>query len=228
MLRLRFFGLTALGLAALAVGVARADAAKTTSRMFAGYQVTTGIKGASFTFVVPTITCKQNFSGVGPSVLIDSSVKNNRYTYSGGGVGVACQNHQPQYVALPIVDGTNYNDRNVAISPGDKVTLSVKYGGKTVVTLVNDTTKQVDKHTGKGSNGVVAYFGDNGVEINHKGVGLDPFTATSFSGATINGRPIGKDSPQRTDWVDNKGAVLVATSALSNKDAFTTTFKRSS
>jgi len=232
MLRIRLCALLGLAAAALGSGVAwAAHSAKiNTSRTFAGYELTDskGIKAATVTFVVPTITCKKNYSGVGPSVVIASTVHHGTYSDSGGGVAVVCQNRQPNYVALPIVDGVNYNDGNVPIAPGDKVTLTVKYGGKTVVTLVDDTTHQVDQHTGKGSLGEAAYFGDNGVEINHQGVGIDPFTSTSFSAAELNGQPIGKQSAQRYEWVDNHHVVLVTASALSHKEDFTTTFHHSS
>jgi hypothetical protein len=249
MLRIRLCALLALSAAALGAGVASAHSTKSnTSRAFArfapahsakssssptfaGYQVNESkkdIKGASVTFVVPTITCKKDFSGVGPSVLIDSTVVHNKYSDSGGGIAVVCENRQPEYVALPVVDGTNYDDTNVPISAGNKITVTVKYGAKTKVTLENDTTHQIDTHTGKKSVGETAYFGDSGIQINHKGVGLDPFTPTSFSAAKVNGRPIGKESPQRYQWVDKHGHVLVTAGALSGQDAFTTTFKQSS
>jgi hypothetical protein len=230
MLRVRLCALLGLVGAGLGAGVATAQAASVkTSSTFAGYEVTEtkGIKTATITFVVPTITCKQNYSGVGPSVVIASTVHKNTYSYSGGAIAVACQNKQPVYVALPIVDGTNYNDRNVPIAAGDKITVTVKYGQKTAVTLVDDTTHQVDKHTGRKSLGESAYFGDSGLEINHKGVGLDPFTPTPFSAATVNGQPIGKASPQRYDWVDSHHNVLITASALTHKENFTTRFKRS-
>lgn len=245
MLRIRLCALVAISAAALGAGVASArsnatrmfarlvpahSAKSSSSPTFAGYEVSESkkhIKGASVTFVVPTITCKKDFSGVGPSVLIDSTVVHNTYSDSGGGIAVVCENREPDYVALPVVDGTNYNDTNVAISAGDKITMTVKYGAKTTVKLVDDTTHQVDTHTGKRSVGETAYFGDSGIEINHKGVGLDPFTPTPFSAATVNGRPIGKESPQRYQWVDKHGHVLVTASALSGKNAFTTTFKQS-
>ncbi len=224
---------TALATMASVAGAAVATATSgtvTTSRTFAGYRVTEPkkhIRTATVKFVVPTITCYQNFSGVGPSVLIDSTVHNHRYSYSGGGIAVGCQNKQPTYIALPIVDSLNYDDTNVPIAAGDKITLTVKYGQNTTVTLVDDTTHQVDTRTGKRSLGVTAYFGDSGIEVNHHGVGLDPFTTTSFSGATVNGRPIGSQSPRRYKWVDSSHVALVTASTISHKDHFTTTFKRS-
>jgi hypothetical protein len=200
------------------------------NRSFAGFEVvkpTKHITSASVTFVVPSITCHKDFSGVGPSVIIDSTVQNHHYSYSGGGVGVACQNLQPVYIALPIVDGVNYDDFNVPVSAGDKVTVSVRYGLNTKVTWTNDTTHEVDIHTGKRSRGAEAFFGDNGLAINHHGVGLDPFTRTSFGAARVNGHPIGGQSPQRYRWVDSNQVVLVSASALSHGAGFTTTFRHS-
>ena len=205
--------------------------APSTTRTFAGYLVsepTTHIRTAKVTFVVPTITCVRSFSGVGPSVVIASTVVRHRYSDSGGGVAVACQNKIPTYLALPIVDGLNYNDHQVAISAGNKITLTVNYGSRTTVTLTNDTTHQVDTRTGAKSLGSAAYFGDSGVEVNHNGLGIDPFTQTSFSGATVNGRPIGSLSPVHDNWVDSKHVVLVSSGALSHNTDFTTTFRHSS
>jgi len=214
-----------------ALASAGAHAAVSTNRTFAGYEVsrpTSHISTATVTFVVPTITCKKNSSGVGPSILIQSTVnKHNVYSDSGGGIAVTCQNKQPHYLALPIVDGTNYNDNNVPIAAGDKITLDVKYAKTTQVTLTDDTTKQVDKHSGKASVGQTAFFGDSGVEVNHHGLGLDPFTTTAFSLAKIDGRPIGKDKPQRFEWVDNHKVVLITASPISHQDQFTTRFKNS-
>lgn len=227
--------LTALAMLAGAGAVATASASEKTpkpltSRTFAGYQVTvpkTHIQSATVTFVVPTITCHKNYSGVGPSILIDSTVVKNTYTYSGGGIAVVCENKQPNYVALPIVDGLNYNDTNVPIAAGNTVTVTVKYASKTIVTLTDDTTHQVDTHTGKRSVGLTASFGDSGIQVNHKGLGLDAFTTTQFSDAEINGRPFGGRTPLRYEWVDSHKVTLVTAGAITDKDDFTTSFKHS-
>lgn len=221
--------LAALGGSGAAAALAT-SASASGSRTFAGWEVAepiTHITSASVTFVVPTITCHQNFSGVGPAVVIASTVHNHTYSDSGGGIAVACQHLVPVYVALPIVNGFNYNDHNVPISAGDTVTVSVKYGSRTTVTLVDHTDHQRDVRSGKRSRGQDAYFGDSGIEINHHGVGLDPFTKTRFTAARVNGRPIGSLSPRHFRWVDSAHLTLVSASRLSHGTSFTTTFVRS-
>ena len=213
--------------AAGAVAVASSGTVST-SHTFAGFKVaepTRHITSASVTFVVPAITCHANFSGVGPSVLITSTVRHHRYSFSGGAVAVACQDNLPVYVALPVVDSNQYDDYGVPVAAGDRVTVAVRYGQTTKVTWTNDTTHQVDVHTGKRSRGEDAYFGDNGIAINHRNVGLDAFTKTSFSAAKVNGRAIGREAPVRYTWVNKSHVVLVTASKLSHRGDFTTTFR---
>jgi hypothetical protein len=134
-----------------AAGAIASSATVSSSHSLAGFKVaepTKHITSATVTFVVPRITCHKNFSGVGPSVVIASTVTHHTYSDSGG-VAVACQNLQPVYVALPIVDDVNYNDHSIPVVAGDKVTVAVRYGTNTKVTWTNDTTHQVDIHTGK-------------------------------------------------------------------------------
>jgi hypothetical protein len=234
--RIRFpaIGLLAGGLLVTAVPVPAAVARATTtatSRQFAGYQVTkakTHIRSASVTFVIPSITCKKNFSGVGPSLLIASTVnkKTNTYSASGGGVGVACQHHAPVYVAIPIVDGKDF-DEQPPLASGDIVTVTVRYGAQTVVTLDDSTAKQLFTERGRKSVGETASVGSSSIEINQHGLKLDPFTSTVFTDAKINGKSLGSEKPVRTTWVDSRHKVLVAAGKITKHSDFVTTFKAS-
>jgi hypothetical protein len=168
-----------------------ASAATQRSATFAGYEVATRITTASATLVVPTLTCKKNFSGVGPTIIVDTTTnkKTNSYTYSGGGVGVACEHKKPIYQAVLIVNGAETND--FTMTPGDKVEISVtEKKSKTVVTVNDLTAKQHKTLTGKGAVGADALFGDQGVAINKKSVGIDPFTRTTFTDSLINGKTL--------------------------------------
>lgn len=221
----------ALALGVTAVGSATTPRAKTTSMQFAGYEVSkpkTGIKSVSVSFVVPSITCKKNFSGVGPSVLIDSTVakKTNTYSISGGGVGVACKNHVPVFVAIPIVDSDQI-DESPNLSVGDHVTLTVRYGSKTDVAIDDTTAKLVFTKQGAKSRGETAYIGSSSIQINHHTLQLDPFGVTKFSNVLVNGKPLGKESPIRTTWVDKHHHVLVSAGKITKHRDFTTKFVRS-
>jgi hypothetical protein len=224
--------LLALGTAGLtAASAASAPRAKTqTSSHFAGYTVTGSakkhIRSAALSFDVPTITCHKHDSGVGPSLLLTSTVVKNTYSFSGGGIIVACENGTVQYLAVPVVDQDQKPDESMTITPGDKITVKVAYGAKTTVKLTDDTTKISDTVTGKKSVGGTAYFGDDGLQLNSKSIGVDAFTKTSFSGATVNGRAIGRQKPTHDTWVDRHKRVQVAASGLVHGNAFTTSFKR--
>jgi Peptidase A4 family len=223
--------LLVLGVAGLTgANAASAPSAKSlTSRTFAGYAVTVAagahIKSAALTFDVPTISCHKHYSGVGPSLLITSTVARNTFTLTGAGISVACENGAVAYTALPVVVSVYKPDTSMTITPGDKITVKIAYGAKTKVTLTDDTTKASDTVTGKKTAGLSAYLGDTGLTINHKALGVDKFTKTSFSGAEVNGKTIADEKPARYNWVDNKKNVLVAPSALTHAGAFTTTFK---
>jgi hypothetical protein len=161
------------------------------SSTFAGYEVSMKVSTATATLVVPTITCKKNFSGVGPTIIVQSRVdkKTNSYTNSGGGVGVVCEKKQAVYDAVLIVDGAETNVPGLA--PGDHVAVSVtEKKSKTVVT-VNDVTSSFHKTIkGKGAVGATAYFGDEGVAISKKSVGIDPFTKTAFTDSLVDGKTL--------------------------------------
>jgi hypothetical protein len=183
---------TAAGMIVMPLAAASAAPAKEhKSSTFAGYEVSMKVKVATATLVVPTITCKKNFSGVGPTIIVQSTVdkKTNSYTNSGGGVGVVCEKKQPIYDAVLIVNGA---ETNVAgLSPGDKVAVSVTAKKSKTVVTVHDLTSSFDKTIkGKGAVGATAYFGDEGVAISKKSVGIDPFSRTSFTDSLVNGKTL--------------------------------------
>jgi len=205
-----------------------------TNTAFAGFEVAktkAHIHSASVRFVVPKITCRNNLSGVGPSVLIQSvgNPRTNAHSESGGGVGVACEDKTPIYNAIVEVVSHSYDDILHPLAAGDRVVVTVTYGPRRTVASVRDVTARRSFTRSAGhSVGEYAFFGDSSVEIDALGIGLDPFTTTHFRGAKINGRWIVRQKPIRTNWVNSKGVVLVAASKLSAHDTFTTTFKRSS
>jgi hypothetical protein len=210
--------------------------AKSTSTSFAGYQVNkpkTHIKSASETFTVPSITCKKNFSGVGPAVLVQSTVnkKTNTFTVSGGGVGVACQHKQPVYVAILEAKSTTLDD--FTLSPGDVATVTVRLTKrKSTVKLVDNTSGDHKTFSKGGSTGQTASLGASSLQINKKGVGLDPFAKISITKATVNGKPVGSQQPTRFTWTSKptkqgKSHPLVAAGPLKAKKNFSVTFKNS-
>lgn len=225
----------ALSIPAGASGRTSATAAKpAVNEAFAGYQVTKSkahIHSASVRFILPSIRCRKNLSGVGPAVLIQSvgNAKTNAHSESGGGVGVACEHKTPVYNAIVEVVNHSYDDNLHPLSAGDKVVITVTYGQAATTVSVRDVTAHhTFRHAGRRTVGEIAFFGDSSVEIDQQGIGLDPFAITHFSGAKINGKWIVKQKPIRTNWVNTTGGVLVTASKLTAHDTFTTTFKRSS
>jgi hypothetical protein len=168
---------------------------------------------------------------VGPALLIQSvgNPRTNAHSESGGGVGVACEDKKPIYNAIVEVVNHSYDDNLHPLAAGDKIRVTVTYGAtKTTVTVRDITAKRSFTRSGRHTVGEVAFFGDTSVELDQRGIGLDPFTPTHFSGAKVNGRWIVKQKPVRTNWVNRKGVVLVAASKLTSSDTFTTTFKHRS
>jgi hypothetical protein len=228
-------GIATMALPAHAVQL-RPSVAKSASTTFAGYQVdkpATHIKTAAETFTVPSITCKKNFSGVGPAVLVQSTVnkKTNTFTVSGGGVGVACQHKQPVYVAILEAKSTTLDD--FTLSPGDVATVTVRMTKrKTTVKLVDATSGEHKAFSKGGSTGQTASLGASSLQIEKKGVGLDPFSKISITNATVNGKPIGSQHPTRFTWTSKptkqgKSHPLVAAGPLKAKKKFSITFKHS-
>jgi hypothetical protein len=224
--------------AAVTIGAAGAGAhpatphiAAQTSEQFAGYQVDkpkTHVNSATVTFTVPSITCKKNLSGVGPAVIVQSTVnkKKNTFTYSGGGIGVACEHKSPLFVALIVINGDTINDETVPVAAGDSVTVVTKMvKAQTKVTLTDHTSKTSDTKTGKGAIGELAQFG-NRVLAQGANLELDPFSRTSYTGAEVNGKSLQAEKAARVIW-KRKRKVLVTTGPLSKGKNFTNTFKAS-
>jgi hypothetical protein len=174
---------------------AAVTAAPQPSTSFAGYQVSkpkTHVSTATTTFVIPMITCKKNFSGVGPSALVDTVPnKHNRTTYSGGAVAVACAHKEPQYEAILVINGTNNDEPSLGLSVGDKVTVIVTTKKSTTKVVFEDVTSGAHKTlTGPGKVGSTVSIGDEVVSTGHHRLGLDPFTKTSFTNCTVNGKSL--------------------------------------
>lgn len=204
------------------------------SPTLAGYSVsgTKHLTSASETFVVPTITCKKNESGVGPAVLLgrEKTVKKATTTIvTGAGVGVGCENKAPVYQV--IIAMNNAQTQEFSLSPGDTVTVTVKVSkAKSKVKVDDKTSKSHKTVTGSGQKKMTfAEFGDQGLAINSQAVGIDPFTKTAFSHALLDGKPIGQEGAYPVERVDtlHNGRVQISVGKLHKDRNFTTTFKHS-
>jgi hypothetical protein len=200
-----------------------------TSATFAGYSVTktkSHITSVTTTFQVPSITCKKNFSGVGPSIGVQSVIKKkNVYTDDIAGVGVGCENKQPAYESIIQVGRTSWND--LTLAAGDKVTLTVTTGKKNTAVTVDDVTSGAHKtRTGPARGWTYTYIGDQFILINHKRTGLDPFNTTTFSRSEINGKSLTKEKAIGYDLKHGK-TLLIAVSKVTNGKTFVLTFEHS-
>jgi hypothetical protein len=201
------------------------------SSIFAGYAVskpTAHVKHVTASFVVPTITCESSFSGVGPSVLVYSKVNpvTGKHLTSGAGLGIACENGNPLYESVIIVNGKATND--VTLQPGDVVDVDVHVVPTgTTVTVFDDTTSMQKTRTGAGHTAVQSFIGDNNVVVDGvSGTKLDPFTSTEITDVRVNGNSLGSQSPVRYQWV-RQGTTLVSTGGLVGGTAFTMTYRHS-
>jgi hypothetical protein len=217
----------------LACGAAAVAAPSTASKhsgIFAGYAVSKpglAIRQVTATFVVPSITCKNSFSGVGPSVLVYSNVnaKTGSHITSGAGLGVACENGNPFYESVAIVNDNAFND--LTLHAGDVVDVVVRVVPAGTTVRINDVTADVSKvRTGRGRSAVQTFVGDNSVVVDGQGGKLDPFTPTHVTDVLVNNRPLGAVSPIRFQWV-RQGTTLVSASTLRIGEDFTLTFRQS-
>src|SRR5581483_9592778 len=135
------------------------------SPTLAGYSIsgTKHLTSASETFVVPTITCKKNESGVGPAVLLGVQKKVNKQettVTTGAGVGVGCENKTPIYQTIIAMNSVQTQEFD--LSPGDTVTVTVKITkSKSKVKVDDKTSKEHKTLSGAGQKKMTyAEFGD--------------------------------------------------------------------
>ena len=217
-------------LGAVETATAAAAAPARHSSMFAGYEVSkpnVHLKHVTATFVVPTITCQHPFGGVGPSVLVYSNVNGQTGTHhtSGGGVGVACENGQPFYQSVFIVNDKTRQTGLISFSPGDVVVVSVTVAPSGTKVTIDDTTTNMSKsHAGAGKVASQTFVGDNSVNVNGVSGKLNPFTKTHVTNVLIDDQPLGSSHPHRYVWVRD-GTTLVTASTLTAGENFTLTFR---
>jgi hypothetical protein len=227
---------TFIATATILLGAAPAAAAGGTvkSRDFAGYEVSMAkgqLRHVAATVVVPRIQCQSSFSGVGPSVIIDSNVAANGSTTnaiaSGAGFGLACENGHPFYESTFIVNNQKVDTGNVLFAPGDVIEMSATVTPDiTRVRLVDETSHVTRVHTGNGHRASETFVGDESIEVDGVSGRVGPFSPTHLSDVLVNGSPINEKAPLRFNWVRN-GRTLVSTGPLEAGDDFTLTFRHS-
>ena len=208
---------------------ASASTAPIASKSFAGYEVTktkTHVSSVTTTFAVPSITCKKSFSGVGPSIVVQTTPnKKNVYAIDAAAVGVGCVKGKAEYESIIEVNNDSFND--FPFSAGDSVKVTITLNKKKTSVTVDDLTSKTSKtRTGAGRLGEYAYLGDEGLEINSKKTGLDPFTKTSFTASKVNGKSLSAQKAVAYEAKRGK-TLLIAVSRLSKGEDFDLTFEHS-
>jgi hypothetical protein len=216
---------------ALVASASATDAAAVQkSRVFAGYVVSKPIahvRRVTTTFVVPTITCKKSFSGVGPSIVVQTTPNGQgNETNDIGGVGVACVGGQPVYLSvISINGGHDFNDFHFAV--GDKVVVNVTVDKSRSRVTIDDLTSGAHKtRTGTGRLGATAFIGDEGVTVNAKHPGLDRFSRTRFTASQVNAESLAAQHAQPFERIRGK-TVQIAVTRLSKNEDFALTFVHS-
>jgi hypothetical protein len=199
-------------------------AATKASADWAGYQVVQAkVHSASATVVVPTITCKNDRSGVGPAVLL----LNTHGVFSGAGVGAGCKNDTALYEAILLTNsGTKASRRDsYRVDPGDKLQFSIHESTTATAVRVRDLSSgRHRKLTGKGGMMRAAQVGVQTLSIDHATAGIDPFTDVRFTHALVDGRSL---AGQGAVAVERKrgSTVQIAVSRLRHGRSFTATFR---
>jgi hypothetical protein len=198
-------------------------AAPRKSTAFAGYAVShlRRVSSAAAHFSVPTITCRSRLSGVGPAVVLDSTTN----VFSGAGVGVACEQGRPVYQAVVIVRGAPHD--LFALHVRDQVAVSVSSTrASTVVSIRDLSTGKGKTLRGQGTVMSFAEIGVQGLAFGSNRVGIDPFTATTFTGASVNGQTLTKASAYAVERVHGS-TLQIQVGRLHGGTSFTVTFRHS-
>jgi hypothetical protein len=205
-----------------AVQVGSVDSqASTTNSIMAGYLADSTVSPpskAQGTFVVPSFTCtyvesfdmsiQLNGSGGSPAVFLIVSC-------SGPG-------QTPVLNGIACVDGS-CGGKQISASAGDTVSITVslnKVAG--AAKLVDVTNGQVSSTSGPGGSPGNAWF----IEQNLAAL-IPTFTAITFSGAIVNGKPLSAQSPTKFNMTQG-GVTQVSSGPLNSPGtSFTTTFDSS-
>lgn len=214
---------------------------------FAGYVPGSAGASASVHFKVPALTCPAGSTAVAPGVYINDTRSPD---YLGALVDVSCLASPvspvvPTYTA--VVDGVSgagtCAGRRMPVAPGDSVIASVGIAGTAVVK--DATSKRSISMSGCVVGAGPPYIGmctspagappAAGLPGWCDGIGgtakvcIPPFGAVRFTGALVDGKPLGTTSPTRDDMTDTLGnlAVLeISSGPLSTTGkAFTTRFR---
>jgi hypothetical protein len=129
------------------------------------------------------------------------------------------------YQAVVIVRGAPHD--LFTLHAKDQVSVSVVATRAGTVVSIRDLSRGKGRTLrGKGTVMSFAEIGVQGLEFGANRVGIDPFTATTFTGAIVNGKPLGKASAYPVERV--RGAtVQVAVGRLHFGTSFTVTFRHS-
>ena len=202
--------------------------ASDTSANWSGYAADSGaFAKVSASWVEPAGTCSAGSQYASFWVGLDGY---NSGTVEQAGSEVDCSGGGARYYAwYEMYPAYPVNFRN-PVRPGDHVTGSVTGNGGGRYTLALTDTTQGWSHLVRTTlNGAAGSSAEVIAEAPSSPGGVLPLTdfgTVSFTGATVNGAPIGSASPTEITMVDSAGLAKDTVSALRGGDGFSVTWQR--
>jgi 3D (Asp-Asp-Asp) domain-containing protein len=213
--------------AAVAVTATGANAASVTSKNWAGYSVVNGYyTSVSASWIQPAATCTSTNTSASFWVGLDG---NGSDTVEQIGTRASCVGGVPKYESWVELYPSSLGATTlpIAVRPGDLISASVAAGrsGNVTFNLTDKTTgrsytTKLRTQSAKFSSAEV--IAEEPYVLSGGQITQVPFTnfgTVSFTGASVNGRPIGSYAPLQIDIAQN-GVTKAVTSALTGGTDF--------
>jgi hypothetical protein len=193
---------------------------------WSGYASTAGpFKSVSASWVQPAGKCTARTTYSSFWVGIDGDRSN---TVEQTGSEVDCFGGVPQYYAwYEMYPAFPHNYGNV-VKPGDHFTASVTASASTFTLTISDTTEGWTHKTVKSSTTATKHSAEVIAEAPSSSTGVLPLTnfgVVNFDAAMANGSALGSSSPTKINMVTSGGVTKASTSALTNGENFSVTWK---
>ena len=210
--------------------VVAGPAASATSTNWSGYAASGGTyTKVSASWAEPTGTCSSGSQYASFWVGLDGYSSN---TVEQTGSEVDCSGGSPRYYAWYELYPAAPVNFGGPVRPGDRFTGSVTGdGGGSFTLTLTDLTRgwsHTVRATVNGANDSSAEVIAEAPSSTSGVLPLTDFGTVSFTGATVNGSPIGSAGPAEITMVNGAGRAKDAVSALSRGDNFRITWQRSS
>ncbi len=163
------------------------------------------------TFKAPKLTCTSTDTGVGPGAFIFSGPSTSELL-DGAGVLAQCISGTETIVPALVVGGLETNFTAKKVSPNDTLIATSTVGASgTSVTLQNTNARRAFtvNLTGSDTAPDVELVGAFGTTFNGSSLPLPAFTGVQFKATSVDGSPMGSQTPEKFLFTDDNCAILL-------------------